>query len=70
MWDVCAFGVFLHGLVQFSELTSFFFFFFFGFLSFRAVPVAYGGFQARGPTGAVAAGLRQSHSNVGSVPCL
>ena len=27
---------------------------------------AYGGSQARGPTGAVAAGLRHSHSNSGS----
>jgi len=31
-----------------------------------APPTAYGGSQARGPMGAVAAGLRQSHSNVGS----
>ena len=31
---------------------------------------AYGGSQARGPIGAVAAGLRQSHSNAGSEPCL
>ena len=35
---------------------------------FRAAPVAYGGSQARGPNGAVAAGLRQSHSNAGSEP--
>ena len=28
--------------------------------------MAYGGSQARGPTAAVAAGLCQSHSNVGS----
>ena len=33
-------------------------------------PAAYGGSQARGPVGAVAAGLRQSHSNAGSEPCL
>ena len=38
--------------------------FFFGL--FRAAPIAYGGSQARGPTGAVAAGLRHSHSNAGS----
>ena len=31
----------------------------------RAAPAAYGGSQARGLIGAVAAGLRQSHSNVG-----
>uniref|UniRef100_A0A4X1VKW2 Reticulon n=1 Tax=Sus scrofa TaxID=9823 RepID=A0A4X1VKW2_PIG len=34
----------------------------------RAAPSAYGGSQARGPIGAVAAGLRQSHSNIGSEP--
>ena len=37
---------------------------------FRAVPTAYGGSQARGPVGAEAAGLRHSHSNVGSEPHL
>ena len=31
-----------------------------------AAPAAYGGSQARGRIGAVATGLRQSHSNVGS----
>ena len=41
-----------------------FFFFFFAFS--RATPVAYGGSKARGLIGAVAAGLRQSHSNTGS----
>ena len=33
-------------------------------------PVAYGGSQARGPIRAVAASLRQSHSNTGSEPRL
>ena len=48
------------------------FFFFFGFLSFclsafsGAAPAAYGGSQAWVRIGAVAAGLRQSRSNVGS----
>ena len=32
--------------------------------------MAYGDFQARGPVGAAAAGLRQSHSNTGSEPHL
>ena len=32
----------------------------------RAAPAAYGGSQARSPVGAVAANLRQSHSNAGS----
>ena len=36
----------------------------------RGVLVAYGGSQARGPVGAVATGLRQSHSNAGSEPHL
>ena len=46
-------------------------FFFFGLFAFaRATPAAYGGSQARGPNRAVATGLRQSHSNEGSEPCL
>ena len=36
------------------------------FVFSRAAPVAYGGSQASGPVGAVAPGLCQSHSNVGS----
>ena len=35
-----------------------------------AAPTAYGGSQARGPIGAVATGLHQSHSNSGSEPRL
>jgi len=35
-----------------------------------AAPAAYGGSQARGGIGAVATGLRQSHSNSGSEPHL
>ena len=47
-----------------SEVIAMFFLFFFFFsLSFRATPEAYGGSQARGLIGAVAAGLHQSHSN-------
>ena len=46
------------------------FFFFLVFLTFRATPAAYGGSQARGPIGTVAASLRQSHSNVGHEPRL
>ena len=52
--------------------------FFLVFLSFVVVvvaiswaaPAAYGGSQARGLIGAVATGLRQSHSNSGSEPRL
>ena len=40
------------------------------FFLFRAIPMACGGSQDRGPIGAVAAGLRQSHSNSGSKPHL
>ena len=36
----------------------------------RATPTACGSSQARGGIGAVAAGLRQSHSNAGSKHCL
>ena len=44
---------------------------FFVFLLFLwAAPAAYGGSQARGPIGAVATGLHQSHSNAGSEPRL
>ena len=45
-----------------------FFFFFFAFS--RAAPAACGGSQARGLIGAVATGLRQSHSNMRSQPHL
>ena len=48
-------------------LSSYFLFFIIIILVFsRAAPVAYGGSQARGLIGSVAAGLRQSLSNVGS----
>ena len=40
------------------------------FCLFRAPLVAYGGSQARGLIRAVATGLRQSHSNARSEPCL
>ena len=39
------------------------------FVFSKAAPKAYGGSQAMSLIGAVATGLRQSHSNVGS-PCL
>ena len=40
------------------------------FCPFRAVPAAYGGSQARGRIGAIAASLLQSHSNTRSEPRL
>ena len=42
---------------------------FFNFL-FRAPPAAYGSTQAKGQTGASAAGLHHSHNNSGSQPHL
>ena len=42
------------------------FFIFCLFAISRATPEAHGGSQARGPIGAVAAGVRQIHSNAGS----
>ena len=52
----------------FCNLYLFIFFWLFSFS--RAAPAAYGGSQASGLIGAVAAGLSQSHSNAGSEPCL
>ena len=46
------------------------YYYFFVFCIFRATPMAYGGFQARGLIGATAAGLCQSHSNGRSEQCL
>ena len=46
------------------------FFFFFVFYLFRAAPMAFGGLQARGPIGAVAADIHHSHSNAGFKPRL
>ena len=46
------------------------FFYFWLFSISWAIPAAYEGSQARGPIGAVAASLRQSHSNAGSEPRL
>ena len=56
-------------LCAFKHITMFFVFLGF-FAFFRAAPTAYGGSQARNLIGAVAAGLRQSHSNTGSEPRL
>jgi len=58
---------------NFFQLTigfNFFFFFFCLFAISWAAPAAYEGSQTRGPIGPVATGLRQSHSNTGSEPCL
>ena len=52
------------------EATIFFFFFFCLFAFSRAAPKVCGGSQPRGLIRAVAAGLCQSHSNLGSEPPL
>jgi len=46
------------------------FFFLLLFAISWAAPAVYGGSQARGPIGAIAAGLHQSHSNMGLEPRL
>ena len=51
-------------------LLLFIYLFIFCLCLFTAAPVAHGGSQDRGPIGAVAAGLRQSHSNARSEPRL
>ena len=53
------------------SLSLFLFFFFFCLFAFsRAVPMAYGGSQARGLIGTGATGIHQSHSTMGSEPLL
>ena len=50
------------------QITGFVTFFFFFYL-FRAIPTAWGSSQSRGHSGAAAASLCHSHSNMGSEPC-
>ena len=52
-----------------TALLHFYFIFCLSAIS-RATPMAYGGSQARGQIGTVAASLRQGHSNEGSEPGL
>ena len=64
--------------VQHNKHQPLFFFSFLSFLLFFGLflsfvyigPAAYGGSQARGPIGTIAASLRQSHSNARSEPLL
>ena len=64
----------INGALSWNFPFFFFFFFFFVVVVVVAIswaaPAAYGGSQARGQIGAVATGLRQSHSNAGSEPRL
>ena len=57
-------------MLKYSTEHQLFFFFFVVVAISWAAPAAYGGSQARGLIGAVATGLRQSHSNAGSKPRL
>ena len=57
-------------MAQSSHELQFLSFFFLSFCPVRAALAAYGGSQARGLVGAVAASLRQSHSSAGSEPRL
>ena len=61
--DVCGVNSYLttHLISEESKCLSFDVSLFF-FLLFRAAPMTYGSFQARGQIGAIAAGLRQSNS--------
>ena len=57
--------------IEYLNLSlRFVFYLFVCFLLLGAVLAVHGGSQARGPIGVVAAGLHQSHSNVGSEPSL
>ena len=53
-----------------APFSDFFLIFFFFFFFFRVTPTAYGGSQARGQTGAIAASLWHRHSNARSKPRL
>ena len=55
-------------LLEYGVLFLFIYLFIFVF--FRAAPAAYGGSQARGLIGIVAAGVHQRHSNARSQPQL
>ena len=55
-------------LNKYVFLKIYLFIYFVFFAISRAALVAYGGSQARGLIGAVAAGLHHSHSNTGSKP--
>ena len=62
---------FFYFVTKFYASFNLFIYLFIGlFAVFWAAPAAYGGSQARGQIGAVAASLRQSHSNAGSEPHL
>ena len=67
--DICIFWGEKFLLKYFVYFLKFNFIYFI-FCVFRAVPITYGGSQARGLVGATAAGLCHSQSNAGSKPHL
>ena len=71
MTTINIYGAFPMCITHIISFNLFFFFFFFCLFAISwAAPAAFGGSQARGLIRAVAAGLRQSHSNAGSEPRL
>ena len=65
---VGSFGWSLHEIIIIIIIIIIIFIFI--FCLFTAASTAYGGSQARGQIRAVASGLRHSHSNARSEPCL
>ena len=67
MWDIneeASFSQLLIYIYMYMYIYIYIYvYFFFVVCLFRAAPAAHGGSQARGLIGAVAAGLRQSHSH-------
>ena len=59
--------IFYYPLLVYIERYTFWGSFFFFFFGLRVAPAVYGGSQVRGWIGAIAAGLRYSHSNTGSL---
>ena len=53
-----------------SYFLYYYYYYYYYFCLFRAIPMAYGGSQARCPVGAVVTGLCHSHSNAGYEPHL
>ena len=60
-------NILIHAYIHTCIFNRIFFLF---FLLFKATPAAYGGSQARSSTGATAAGLHHSDSNIRSELCL
>ena len=67
--NVCLFLIFETYLPFTNSVCLFVYLLIWSFCLFRATPKAYGGSQARGPTGAAAAGLHHSHSSTTCCTC-